>query len=190
MFSIKSIEEIKKEIFADNREYMEIISIPESISFPFHEMYKEIVTKHKTLFISSECILYDFFEAENMTKKYFNYCNKNVGKNGIKNYWFMGENVGLDFWIMYINGKIGFLEQGYDKEKFDLDKIVDIDIDFEEWLKFAFLSRDFEELLDKYRNDDMDFKYYPGNIAMEYQEKVKGISKKLNETINSYWNAG
>ena len=188
MFSIKSTEELKNRVWNENREIIQI-NIPEE-TFPFDDLYKEIVTKNKTLIISSDFILYGFNEAADTTRKYSDvfYWDKNTDQDRIKNFWFIGENSVFDFWIMYINGKIHFLKHDYGDEKFEIDKIVDLEINFENWLRYAFLNREFEEVLEVFRSEDSDFKYYPENMVMEYIEKIKQMSNKLFETNNSYWN--
>jgi hypothetical protein len=109
MFIIESIENIKVKLLDKN---IQTNNFSKSITFPFDELYKEIVTKIKTTEISSECILYNSVEASNMTKIYSedDYWNENVDKNNIKNYWFIGQNGQGDYWIMDKDGEIYFYD--------------------------------------------------------------------------------
>jgi hypothetical protein len=134
-----------------------------------------------------ECILYDSIESENKTNSYYesNLWHKLSCKNKIKNYWFIGENTGRNFWVMDKNRNINFLQ--FENEKLYLKDLFNVNIDFEDWLKFAFLNRDFNEILDKYSVDDPDFKYYPQNTAIEYIKNLDKISISLRGTIHSYW---
>jgi hypothetical protein len=151
VFAVKSVEEIKNEITKDcTRE----INFPESASFPFHELYKEIVTKIKTLEISSECILYNSVDAAKMTKSY-----SNVDTDSIKNYWFIGQTVQGDYWIMDTNGKVYFYD--HTSEETGIGKIIDLNITFGKWLQYAYLNKEFDK------------------ICNEYREKLKEISGEL-----------
>ena len=170
MFSIKPIEEIKAEIIRNN---IQIMNFSKQISFPFNELYKEIVTKIKTINISSECILYNSVEATNMTKAYSedDYWSKNVDKNNIKNYWFIGQNGQGDYWIMDIYGKIYFYD--HDNEEIDIEKVINLNIDFGKWLQYAYLNKELDKIYDDNKYDE--------NIGKEYMEKLREISEELYE---------
>jgi hypothetical protein len=170
MFTIKSLEEIKKEIIWEN---IQTVNFPKSINFPFGGLYKEIVAKIKTTEISSECILYDSVDSVNMTKAYSDedYWSKNIDKDGIKNYWFIGQNGQGDYWIMDINGKIYFYD--HNNEEIDVEKIINLNIDFGKWLQYAYLNKE----LDKIYFENM----YTEEIGKEYKEGLKKISTELFE---------
>ncbi|MDR0434122.1 MAG: SMI1/KNR4 family protein [Gracilibacteraceae bacterium] len=173
MFRIKSIEEIKKELFGANAQVM---NFPKAINFPFDELYKEIVTKIKTTEISSECILYNSVYSANMTKAYADedYWSKNTvnaAEDAVRNYWFIGQNGQGDYWIMDINGKIYFYD--HDNEEIDVEKIINLNIDFGKWLQYAYLNKELDEIY--FGNK------YNETIGEEYKKKLKEISKELFE---------
>ena len=170
MFTIKSIEEIKDEILDGKTQ---IMNFPKSVSFPFDRLYKEIVTKIKTIEISSECILYNSVYAANMSNAYSDadYWSKNTDKDNIKNYWFIGQNGQGDYWIMDRNGKIYFYD--HDNEEIDIEKIIDLNIDFGKWLQYAYLNKELDEIY--FENK------YNQNIGEEYMKKLKDISQELSE---------
>jgi hypothetical protein len=147
------------------------MNFPKSIIFPFDELYKEVVTKIRTTEISSECILYNSVDSANITKAYSDedYWSKNVDKDGIKNYWFVGQNGQGDYWIMDIKGKIYFYD--HDNEEIDVEKIIDLNIDFGKWLQYAYLRKELDKIY--FANK------YNAIIGKEYKEGLKKISKEL-----------
>ena len=109
----------------------------------------------------------------NMSKAYSDedYWSKNTDKENIKNYWFIGQNGQGDYWIMDKNGKIYFYD--HDNGEIDIEKIIDLNIDFGKWLQFAYLNKE----LDKIYYDNK----YNKDIGEKYMEKLKEISKELYE---------
>jgi hypothetical protein len=166
MFTIKSIEEIKNEIIDEKTQ---ITNFSKSINFPFDELYKEIATKIKTIEISSKCILYNSVYSTNMSKAYSGCWSKNTDKDNIKNYWFIGQNGQGDYWIMDENGKIYFYD--HDNEEIDIEKIIDLNINFGKWLQYAYLNKELDKIC--YENK------YSKDIEKEYMEKLKEISEEL-----------
>jgi hypothetical protein len=167
MFTIKDIKEIRDEIINGKNQ---IINFSKTVNFPFSELYKEIVTKIKTIEISSKCILYDFIYAMNISKAYSDadYWNKDTDKDNIKNYWFIGQDTQGDYWIMDENGKVYFYNHDNDD---GMEKIIDLNIDFEKWLQYAYLNKELDKIY--YENK------YNKNIGKEYMRKLKEISKEL-----------
>jgi hypothetical protein len=157
MFTLKSIENIKNEIIRGN---IQTRNFPKSITFPLDELYKEIVTKIKTTEISSECILYDSIESNNITNELSD-----------KNYWVIGQNGQGDYWIMDINHKIYYYN--HDIEEIIKENFVDLNITFGKWLQFAFLDKELDKIYDENK--------YNKNVGKEYMEKLKEISLELNK---------
>ncbi|MHC6202949.1 SMI1/KNR4 family protein [Breznakiellaceae bacterium SP9] len=170
MFTIETIENIKKKLVQNNTQ---VTNFPKSIDFPFDELYKEIVTKIKTIEISAECVLYDSVYSMNMSKAYSDedYWSKNTDKDNIKNYWFIGQNGQGDYWIMDENGKIYFYD--HDNGEIDIEKIIDLNIDFGKWLQYAYLNKELDKIY--YENK------YNEKVGNEYKNKLKEISNELLE---------
>jgi hypothetical protein len=157
MFSLKSLEAIKGELAGANSP---IRNFPKSITFPFADLYQEIVTKIKSSTISSECILYDSDYAYNITVSYW---NDSEGA-GLKNYWFIGQNGQGDYWVMDRNGEIYFYDHGADEA--EKNNFVCLHINFGQWLQFAYLNKALDEI------------YFAG----KYNEKTrKDYAVKLGE---------
>jgi hypothetical protein len=170
MFIIESIENIKIKLLDKN---IQKNNFQKSIAFPFDELYQEIVTKIKTTEISSECILYNSVQSANMTKEYSDddYWNNNIDKDNIKNYWFIGQNGQGDYWIMDKNGKIYFYD--HDNGEIDVDKMINLNIDFAKWLQYAYLNKELDKIYEENK--------YNKKIGKEYMEKLNEISKELKE---------
>ncbi|MCL1818575.1 MAG: hypothetical protein FWG35_06565, partial [Spirochaetaceae bacterium] len=128
---IKTIDQIKQEIRMENKEDTQIKNFPESINFPFDELYKQIVTENDTIFISNHCSLLSSDHAISETKKYHEIIGENNYNETIKNYWFFGYWVDDDYWIMDTTGKVYYWEYdfNYNKniyiQKYSLENIVD-----------------------------------------------------------------
>jgi hypothetical protein len=170
MFAIESVETIKEELIKGKTQK---INFPKSVIFNFSELYKDIVTKIKTMEISSECILYNSVESYNVTKEFSNkdYWKKNISDEEIQNYWIIGQNGQGDLWLMDINDRIYFYN--HDLEEMCKENFTELDIDFGEWLQYAYLNRE----LDKIINDNQ----YNEKIGKEYMEKIKDVNKILFE---------
>ena len=163
-YSIKSIEEIMAEF---HKEMAQITDISVSINFPFSENYKEIVTKIKTVSISTKCKLYSFAEAKEITEKY------SGTNNTIKDFWFIGKR-GFDYWVMDKKGKIHFWE-------IPEDKTIDVNINFLQWLQFAYLDKE-NDIVEKQLESIDEAAYLQGEY-IEYIAKINEISKELKEFI-------
>jgi hypothetical protein len=168
MFAIKSLEKIKKEIIGERTQ---ATNFPKSADFPFDELYREIVTRIETAEISSECILYDSVESANTTKAYSDedYWSENTDKSNIKNYWFIGQNGQGDYWIMDVNGKICFYD--HSNGAIDLDKMINLNIDFGKWLQYAYLNRELDNI------------YFEGRHTKEIGKAYKEMLKELSEEL-------
>jgi hypothetical protein len=191
---IKTIEQIKNEICKENKNHTGIKNIPELINFTFDELYKEIVLKiNMGLGISSRCSLDGFSRAAGITKKFHNDdWSKNEYKDKIKNYWFIGNYIN-DYFIMDKNGKIYYCEICLDKnrEKYILETFIDLNINFEQWLQFAYMDKDNDEIIDDIyygSSMGMDSVYYEDDDKEnleKYKNKLLEISKELSDFI---WN--
>ena len=170
IFELKSVENIKQEIIGESSK---IFNFPKSVTFPFDDLYKQVVTKIKTLHISSECILYNSVEANNETKEFSDksYWNENITEEEIKNYWIIGQNGQGDLWIMGIDNRIYFYD--LDTEELSKQNFTELNIDFGQWLQFAYLNKQ----LDAIYNEDK----YNEMIGKDYKEKLMEISKELLE---------
>jgi hypothetical protein len=191
---IRTIEQIKDEIFKNNEENTGIKNISEKITFPLDELYKEIVSNINVwLYISSGCSLDGINRSSSVTKEFHNAdWSQNDFKEKIKNYWFIG-NYSNDYFVMDKNGKINYCEINLDKnrEKYILKNIVDLNINFEQWLQFAFMDRDNDEIIDdiyKGSSMGMDSDYYRDDDeenSEKFKNKLLEISKELSDFI---WN--
>ena len=159
---IRTIEEIKDIIYRENAKIMDF---PVISDFIFPELYKEIVILNNTIDISTNCSLFNIIEALEITDFY----KKN---NKLLNiYWIIGNNI-FDYWVMDKNGKIYY----WGKNEKD---VIDVNINFEQWLQFAYLDNDNDENTDSYESlyeGDYDQKKFT-----EYINKLKEISKELSE---------
>jgi hypothetical protein len=184
MFELKSIEEIKYEIFCKHAQ-----DFPKSINFPFNELYVDIVTRIKVIKkwkLSWNCVLYNSIEALEITKKFSDkkYWTANVTEAEVKRYWFIGDNGEVffnpEYWIMDVDNKV-YLYNHFSAIPRE-NRILDLDLNFEKWLQFAFLNKEIEEICDEGK--------YTKKIGKEYYKKLKEISKKLAEdypySINPY----
>jgi hypothetical protein len=191
---IRSIEQIKDEIYRENKGNTGIKNIPESIDFPFDDLYKEISTKIDIwLCISSECSLDGFNHSTGVTEKFHNAdWSKNEYKEKIRNYWFLGSYIN-DYFLMDKKGKIYYCEICLDKnrEKYVLENFVNLNINFEQWLQFAYMDRDNDEIIDEIyygASMGMDSNYYRDEDEenlKKYKNKLSEISKELSDFI---WN--
>jgi len=186
---LKTIEQIKDEIFGENKEAAQTTPFHETIDFTFSELYKEIVTNINPTNISSRCELYNSTYSTDITEIFYDVdWIKNEYKKKIKDYWFIGEDNSSDYWIMDKNGKIFYWESGGYKKKYTLENIMDVNINFQQWLQFAYIDKDIEEILENLFDSGMDEANYAlleNEFKEKYKNKVQEISKELYELIKS-----
>jgi hypothetical protein len=185
---IRTIEQIKEEIHGENKKNAKIKHFPESINFPFNELYKEIVTNHNIIYgFSNHCNLLSLDKAISVTKEYHEIIGENNFNEIIKNYWFFGTWTDDDYWIMDKKGKIYYWEYdfNYNKnvytQKYSLESMVDVNINFIQWLQFAFLDKDNDEKMDEYGSYGFDNDEGFDEIMIDYCKKLSEISKELSE---------
>jgi len=166
-FKIKTIEQIKEEILKENNQKIEFI---EDIKISLPELYKEIIIKYENIHISSSCEIYSYNTALDITKK----SNLDIEEKSIK-YWFFGEDYSEGYWVINKNGKISYkdCERFSDGKIYNIKNIIDLNINFEQWLQFAYLDFENEKALEKIFDSGFD------EIILEAMEK---------ETINEYLN--
>ncbi len=161
--TINSIDSIKEQLLTD-KTYQQ--NFPKAINFAFPTLYKEIVTHIKTTEISAECILYNSVHAVNETKEFANtaYWEMPLSEQHIKDYWFIGANGQGDLWLLSNDDNVLFFD--HNQGEISINKLLDLGLNFEKWLQFVFLNKDFED----------------GAIAKDdYLQSVSGISDKLSE---------
>jgi hypothetical protein len=100
-----------------------------------------------------------------------NYWIKNITDEEIKKYWFIGQNGQGDYWIMDINNKIYFYD--HNLEEIGKHNFIDLNIDFGQWLQFAYLNKELDKIYDENK--------YNKTIGKEYFKKLKELSKELME---------
>jgi len=189
-FTIKSIEQIKEEIQKENKENIPVKDFQNEIIFPFPELYKEIVIKYNCENIPSYLCyfeLYDISRSVAVTKKFYNseWCN-NEYKDLIKNYWFIGEHSYYEYWIIDKKGKIYSWKDNINANEKILNNIIDLNLDFEKWLQFAYLYNDSEKIIDNMYNNGMDGDYYKDDekkIKEKYYKYLKELSRELYKFI-------
>jgi len=164
MFVLKTIDEIEHVIFQGNAQ-SQTRNFPKSVLFPFDELYRKIVTRIKSKEISAECMLYDSVQSYNITIS----CWNDSSDGNLKEYWFVGENGQGDSWVMDRGGKIYFYD--HDLEDLTAQSFIDLDINFEQWLKFAYLNKDLETV---WRENK-----YGEKTKQEYLNKLREISEGL-----------
>jgi hypothetical protein len=117
-----------------------------------------------------------------VTKKWYNREWNNEDEETIKNYWFFAG----DYWLMDKKGNVYYkdCEYNFDSEKFDLKNIIDVNINFEKWLQFAYIDKEKDKILENVYIDDLDnanYEPYEEDALNRYTKKVQEISKKLYE---------
>ncbi|SFD55364.1 SMI1/KNR4 family protein [Flavobacterium phragmitis] len=170
MFTILSIQNIKEKLIINKQS---IKNFPKSVSFPFAELYKDIVTQIKTVEISSECILFDSVESFNQTKEFSNpdYWSEN-SKETIKNFWFFAQNGQGDFWLFDNENKVYFYD--HNQEEMCTQNFTDLGLNFEKWLQFAYFNKQLDEI---YETEDE----ISEELKTEYKQRLEEISGLLLE---------
>jgi len=182
---IKTIEEIKDIINRENDGNAQIMVIPDKIDFPFPELYKEIVTKYSKLDISPFCGLFSLLKSIDITNNIYNKNWNMEEKEKIKNYWFIGDGYSYDYWIIDKMGNMNYWKTEY-KKQYELEKIINIKMDFEQWLKFAYIDKETGKELEKVSDSGYDEVIYEplcNEIKDNYLEMVKIFSNELYDII-------
>lgn len=129
-FKILNIKEIESIILSEKRTLQ---NFSKTISFPFPEYYKNMVTKIKTTEISSETILYGSVEASNENKEF-----------ELVDYWCFAGNGQGDRWFLNTGNDVFFYNHDYD------EGLEPMDINFEQWLQMAFIIQQLDKFFDEY----------------------------------------
>lgn len=143
MFDLIEIETLKNTLL-ENRKSR--INFPKKIGFPFPEIYKNLVTQIRTTEISAECILFGSVESTNQSNEFhkIDYWSKGFETEKIKNYWFFGANGQGDLWVLHRTNKIFFYD--HNCNEISESNLTDLNLSFEKWLQFAFLSKQLENV--------------------------------------------
>lgn len=130
LFKIVSVEAIEAEILQQKKD---IQNFPKTISFPFSEQYKKLITSIKTIEISSETILYNAAEAVNENREF-----------KMPDHWCFAGNGQGDLWFLDKNENVLFYDHDYD------EKLQPMYLNFGQWLQMAFLIRQLDEYFDEH----------------------------------------
>ncbi|WP_324023482.1 hypothetical protein QSV08_11595 [Maribacter sp. BPC-D8] len=170
MLKILNIETIKKELLSANST---TVNFPKKTTFEFPDNYKNVVTKIKTKELSAECILFDAVKSVNETKEFsdVDYWSENMAAEKIKDYWFFGTNGQGDSWVLHSSDKVLFYD--HNKGELGIDNLVDLELNFDQWLQFAFLNKQLE---DAYHNDSLTLA-----LKNDYKSKLSELSTGLLE---------
>ncbi|QWX82640.1 SMI1/KNR4 family protein [Cellulophaga sp. HaHaR_3_176] len=143
MLNIINIETIISELVNTNNS---IVNFPKKNTFEFPLDYKNLVTQIKTTEISAECVLFDSVKSVNVSKEFsdLDYWNENFDAKKIKNYWFFGANGQGDSWILDKKNNILFYD--HNNGEISNKNLVDLELTFHQWLQFAFLNKEYEEI--------------------------------------------
>lgn len=131
-FIILTLAEIESEIL---KVKSPLQNFSKTISFPFSERYRNLVTQISTAEISSETILYNSVEAVNENKEF-----------DLTDYWCFAGNGQGDRWFLNTDDQVFFYNHDYD------EKIEPMNINFEKWLQMAFIIRQLDVYFDEYDN--------------------------------------
>ena len=175
IFKLNSVEKTIQELdcLAQRRNF------PKTETFPFDELYKELVCQIETTEFSSECILYNSVEAHNNTTEFrkSDYWKELCKREDIENWWIFGQNGQGDLWLFDKLGKVHFYD--HDQEEMCVENFVELGIDFAKWIQFADLNKQFDE---HYTYNEE--KYFAEGLlkpvfADDYKERLKEISVEL-----------
>ena len=170
MLHIIGIETIKRELLSANST---TVNFPKKTTFDFPDNYKNVVTKIKRKVLSAECILFDAVISVNETKEFsdVDYWSENMAAEKIKDYWFFGANGQGDLWVLHKSDKVLFYD--HNKGELGIDNLVDLVLNFDQWLQFAFLNKQLE---DAYHNDSLTLA-----LKNDYKSKLSELSTGLLE---------
>ncbi|WP_051892871.1 hypothetical protein [Flavobacterium reichenbachii] len=163
-----ALNEIKGDLLSSK---VSVRNFPKSVSFPFDPFYIEIVTHIKTIEISSECILFDSVRSFNETKEfaYANYWSENA-KETIEKFWFFAQNGQGDYWLFDDKHKVYFYDHNH--EEVSIQNFMYLGLNFEKWLQFAYLNKQFDQYYDAEEEISEE-------IKTEYKNKLREISISL-----------
>lgn len=168
MFDLIEIEALKNILLEDKNSRL---NFPKKISFPFPEVYKNLVTQIRTTEISSECILFGSVESINQSNEFYkvDYWSRGFEIEKIKNYWFFGANGQGDLWILHRKNKVFFYDHNCDA--ISESNLTDLNLSFEKWLQFAFLNKQLESVSYK--------KELTNDLKNVYKSKLLELSAEL-----------
>lgn len=165
----KPVDEIKRELLSSRQAAR---NFPKSLNFPFDDLYIEITTQIETTEISSECTLFKSVEAVNQTKTFSDkdYWAENYSEEEISKFWIFGQNGQGDLWLFDIENKIYFYD--HNKEQMCKDNFTELNLNFEKWLQFANLNKQWDVIYDM--ENEINEKQ-----KTEYKNKLAVLSDKL-----------
>ncbi|TCD12114.1 hypothetical protein EZ449_03600 [Pedobacter frigidisoli] len=169
MLTIKSSSEIINELLSDKQA---IRNFPKSLTFPFNKLYIDLTTQISTTEISSECILFDSVAAVNETKEFVDpdYWIENYPKADIDKFWVFAQNGQGDLWLFDREDNIYFYD--HNQAQMADENFLNLDLNFEKWLRFADLNRQLDQIYDIENEIDEELK-------VEYKTKLNELSKAL-----------
>lgn len=108
MLSIRPIADIKVDLLVNHEVFR---NFPTLLNFPFGDLYREIVTRIKTVEISSECILFDSVRSYNETMGFADpgYWLADSLSEEIAEFWVFGQNGQGDLWLFDKEERVYFL---------------------------------------------------------------------------------
>ncbi|MDR6923706.1 MULTISPECIES: hypothetical protein [Chryseobacterium] len=130
MFTIPEVSEAEADILKEKRNPQ---NFPKTITFPFSEQYKNLVTPIRTIEIASETILYNAVEAVSENKE-----------SEWKDYWCFAGNGQGDRWFLNKENSIFF----YDHDA--SDELLPMEINFGQWLQMAYIIHQLDDCYDEY----------------------------------------
>ena len=169
MLTIRTIDDLKTDLLLNRQT---VRNFTKSIDFPFDKIYLDIVTQIKTTEISSECVLFNSVQSINETSEFSNpdYWMENCQTKDIEAFWFFAQNGQGDHWLFDAQNKVYFYDhnQGYLCQ----ENFTDLDLNFEKWLQFADLNKQFDMIYDTEGEINESHK-------TEYRVKLREISSVL-----------
>lgn len=153
-----------------------IRNFPKALSFPFEKTYTDLVTRIKTIEISSECMLFDSVQSFNETKHFSDpdYWHKDYTQEMIANFWIFGQNGQGDLWLFDHNSGVYFYD--HNQGEMAIENFIDLDLNFEKWLQFADLNKQLDAIYEAENEISEEYKIL-------YQKKLGEISNTL---LNHY----
>lgn len=145
MLRIRAVTDIKVDLLV-NHEVLR--NFPGSLNFPFDELYREIVTRIKTVEISSECVLFDSVASFNETMGFADpdYWLAGYSPEEIAEFWIFGQNGQGDLWLFDRKSRVYFYD--HNLEKMCRENFLDLGLNFSRWLQFAQLNKQLDIVYD------------------------------------------